>query len=876
MKIKRFSKLKTILGFVLLCVMLSQLMPVATAQNEYSGRNIEIAASIAGMNVSGQETVTRAEFARLLVMAMTGEVKTDGATYFQDVLKGDYAFGSISHLASMGIIKGDGVNFYPSKAITRSEAIKMAVMALGYQQPADEKGGYFGGYLMMAGQLQLLGGLSSGETFSGKDAMTLLYHTMHAEMLEITSISDDGFVSEVSQADFLAFYRRIYHFTGTVNATAYTGIGDYQATGRNALVIGDITVENVLPKYHTYIGRKVKVYYSISDDDRLQSVYIGSNEQNYEIYRAEAISDSLSAHTLTKIALNETDKYIKISPYADFIWNGRIHKSITPAELAFSDGYVELIDNGGENGADLVIINSIDYVRVSAVDENNDTIYGGVNQKYELNDAEYLILTDENGKELSLTEIAADDLLEVQISKDISNPILQITRIRNSFSGKISAVETDDNKYLVLEIDDKKYETTRAFNASSQAADVAVGKYGIYYLNSDGKIAAVKFTEESDMLYGYLLEAENSHGFATDGKLKIYTQENKCQIYEMTDKVAVNYSTSKQKETDVVNALMENGRAKQQMLRFGLNKDGQINKLFIATELNEYDGVTEFYHSKIADYAYSNGSKILYLLEEKATAFYVGTAVAYFNVLPISEKNPSRLTEDDIYVSYAPHLTENANSNYTVESIVYDFGYTKNAQCVFNYPKKSRTIVYDNNLILINEVRTALDEEGEEIPRFHGYKKSQRIIYEPSDYMKLYSPDKVAAVKPGDVYIATFDRVTFGQMEDVQKVYSAGTPWVTGELTNHTSTSLTYGKQSIIKGIAYDRDSEVLCLDLGGGDKQVFTTNYITNYYYYNASKGIYIPSAGYEIRTERETGAGSKVIVYSRYGVAYDIIILD
>lgn len=864
-------KTKKIFVFLLAAIMVLQIVPVSFA-NAYDEGKIEVSAAISGMDLSANETVTRAQFARILALSMTGEVYTEGSKYFEDVSYGDYAYGSISYLASMGIIAGDGVNFHPDKIISKNEALKMVVTALGYRHPAEEKGGYFSGYLAMATKLKLLDDCSNSATLTGKDAMMIMYNTMHADMLEVTSITQEGYVSEISDVDFLEYYRGIFKYTGIVNATAYAGIGGYSKTERNAIVVGNITLENTLPIHNTYIGRKVDAYYK--DSGNYEAVYIKSNEQSYEIYTAEEISDNPLDHSLTNLKLNENGANVKISQYADFILNGRLHASVRGEDLAFNDGYVELIDNGGESGADVVIINSIEYARVSATDDISSIIYGGPGQKYELSEAEFFTLTDENGKDIGIEELASDDILEVMESSDARDKILQIKRVRKSFSGKITSLGETKTGIKLIGVGDTEYKTTRAFTQTTEYTEAALGKYAIFYLNANDEIACVKYTDESDMLYGYLLEAENGSGISSEAKVKVYTQENKCEVFDLTDKVSVNYSSTKQKEEDVVTCLMEAGKAKQQMIKFSLNKNREINKIFVADELSEFDGSSEFYRSAQTTYKYSNSSKMLYVYAEKTTAFYVGDVVAYFNVLryPIGQLSSSgRLSEDDLYVSYAPHMVESGDCN----AIIYDYGYTKNARCLIVEPQ-SRTVVYDTNLVLVNDVKHTIDENGEDSIKIYGWKKSQKAIYEPSEYMKTSLPAMISTIKSGDIMIATFDRLEFGQLETVKKVFSKDDEWEVGHTHySNTPTSLAYGKQTVIRGTVFDRDEAVIVVDLGDG-KQTITTNYLTNYYFYDKEAEEYVPTAGSEIRTARDSGQGSRVVVYSRYGVAYDLIILD
>ncbi|WP_422447196.1 S-layer homology domain-containing protein [Thermoanaerobacterium sp. DL9XJH110] len=59
-------------------------------------------------------------------------------------VSGNFAEPEIRMLVAKGIVNGDGKNFFPQKAVTRAEFVKMLVVALGYGQDAEEIKNYPG------------------------------------------------------------------------------------------------------------------------------------------------------------------------------------------------------------------------------------------------------------------------------------------------------------------------------------------------------------------------------------------------------------------------------------------------------------------------------------------------------------------------------------------------------------------------------------------------------------------------------------------------------------------------------------------------------------------------------------------------------------
>ncbi len=68
-----------------------------------------------------ENSITRAEFAKILCLAFSINEK-DESISFDDVSEDKWYFEYIDILSSLGIIKGEGKNFYPDREITREEA----------------------------------------------------------------------------------------------------------------------------------------------------------------------------------------------------------------------------------------------------------------------------------------------------------------------------------------------------------------------------------------------------------------------------------------------------------------------------------------------------------------------------------------------------------------------------------------------------------------------------------------------------------------------------------------------------------------------------------------------------------------------------------
>lgn len=101
--------------------------------------------------------ITRAEFVKIICKTFLLETTGTIGDEFLDVSEDHWARDYIYTAKRMGIINGtSSTTFNPDDNITYEQAIKMVVASMGYNEEAEEKGGYPDGYIMVADELVLL------------------------------------------------------------------------------------------------------------------------------------------------------------------------------------------------------------------------------------------------------------------------------------------------------------------------------------------------------------------------------------------------------------------------------------------------------------------------------------------------------------------------------------------------------------------------------------------------------------------------------------------------------------------------------------------------------------------------------------------------
>ena len=140
--------------------------------------------------------ITRAEFAAVVCRALGAKVSGSAVTGFTDVAADHWASAYIAYCAGAGLVNGMGDGtFAPSANVTVEQAVKMLVVALGYEPMATAKGGYPTGYMVVANTNGITEGVAAAQTAAATRAIVsqLVYNA-----LDVPMMVQDGFGTQVS------------------------------------------------------------------------------------------------------------------------------------------------------------------------------------------------------------------------------------------------------------------------------------------------------------------------------------------------------------------------------------------------------------------------------------------------------------------------------------------------------------------------------------------------------------------------------------------------------------------------------------------------------------------------------------------------------
>lgn len=140
-------------------------------------------------NLNEDANISREEYLALILRASGREdaakEAADRETPFQDA-KGHWARGYVNVAAQNGIVNGiTETEFGIGTMVTFNQAVKMAVVMVGYRTVAEEKGGYPEGYIVVANEIGITDRAVAKETpLTRAEASNIIYFAMQTGVLQ--------------------------------------------------------------------------------------------------------------------------------------------------------------------------------------------------------------------------------------------------------------------------------------------------------------------------------------------------------------------------------------------------------------------------------------------------------------------------------------------------------------------------------------------------------------------------------------------------------------------------------------------------------------------------------------------------------------------
>ncbi len=560
------------------------------------------------------DALTRAQMAAIVARILQVEGLNVGSKSFSDVSEDHWAYGVITILSDMDILNGMGDGtFMPDKDVNCFEALKMIVTVLGYEQFAQELGGYPSGYSIQAGKMGLLKGVSAEEgTITRGDVATILYNALSVKPL------GGYFMQNYSAAtytlyDILTENKELVRFTGILTETANASLTATEPALKDGYVMVGGTRLKTKTAMDAYLGYELIVYAQVDGDGKPVEIKNFMVTANTTITEADAENVTWSGDTATVEDADGKEDEVDVIGGVPTLYNGRLTSVPAGSRDIFYGSYT-FIDNNGDSVADVLrideaqsfIVDKVNAEKLTVYFKNNATLNG--KRAVVLDDSideKTVTILDAEGNTVPVSDIESGDGIAIFVSSD-SNFVKAVIS-KESVSGKITATSTqgiwiDDVEYQVAKKPDGSDNFTAKIGENATYAldcfgkvigssDVVVGNYQYAYAIDAGRIGGIDKTLFLQTISGTEPRKEVTISGDTE-KVTYYFQNETVKVYECAESLI--YHNKSEEVIDPENPVIIRGtrvksidldltQLSRCIIAFRTNADGKI------VELHTYD-----------------------------------------------------------------------------------------------------------------------------------------------------------------------------------------------------------------------------------------------------------------------------------------------
>ena len=477
--------------------------------------------------------VTRFEGAETVLAMLAAKTDSlEAKSKFFDVRDYTYESAVTSAVSSYGIMVGIDGSFVPEKILTFNEAVKILMVTLGYRDYSEARGGYPEGYKAAAKDIGLLKNVEIGN----EDGITqdsfyrMVYNAARIPVLEIVSFNNgNANYSNDTAKTFLEKYHNIFYVEGKITGNSKTELGSSAPVrAETAVKLGDQVYSEGNSGAGRYIGYRVGVYVKQYEEDAVVLwAYPLRKCTAVKIQAGDMLPFEKSAEALyTEIGSKK--KTYRISAVADVIYNGKYVAHPEPFNLNPQNGYIELIDDNGDEIYDCLHIYDYITYRVNSIDRDNEIIFDKYMQKpirFAAEDSQ--ISVEKNGSISDFQEIQTGDVLLVASDKislldgyryiGEDAEIFDIIILDREVTGQAERVHSADDGTTVT-VNGDVYTVSAEIDLLSQLGKMNQIKAGMKYrfpLSPDNEIMDCRLCDVE--LYGYfcsdvdLIEEEDKY-----------------------------------------------------------------------------------------------------------------------------------------------------------------------------------------------------------------------------------------------------------------------------------------------------------------------------------------------------------------------------
>ena len=790
-----------------------------SAQTVQTADNISEVGLLKTLGILDKETddinsgMTREDFAVSVSRMLNIHTDESAVRYFSDVEQSGYAVSAINALVEREIVSLSSDNrFRPMEYVTKQEAIKMLICALGYGEYAEITGGFPNGYTSLAVKLDMTDGVNLSGEFTKKDAYIMMYNALHTNIYTADSIDIYGNVVYSQDSETLmGEYHNVYRYEGTVTAVYGQNMNTSGMPGKNGISIDGVLYEkDETLEVDAFFGSLCKVWFLGNPNEDIGSV-IYLTEKNHVAETVVIKPDLYKDYTgdVIRYYVSETSSRAKKIDLksANFVYNGTPLLSDYESTLEnINKGSITIKDSNGDDDYDLVIIE--DYRNFVVGSVNDDTIYNKMNagESISFDDYETKCVYMAAGGDLDYSEIIVGNVLSIAESKD--QEALKVIVSTTEVSGKASSVSRDEEELSVI-IDGNEYIFDESYY-KSLISENGVLKYNLqmssYYYKLDhfNNICWID-ADSSGMKVGYILHVWQEEPQLEDMPIyvKIFTSSNACEKYECIENVRVD-GVRKKKYSEFVTALPKHdslGGITPQVIRYSINEEGKVTAIdtsnFVFGSESEESSMIARYEKPKTMWYNSGRLGVATYIDANTPVFYIPTGIA-------------RPREDDIYCGPYSFIMV-TDEKYTCNA--YRFGSlnmsTGAVVCEYEFSDLPLNRNNGAKAVMFDSVSTGVNSDDDIVQFVTGYSAGAKVELEVPEDISLVGLERGDIVRfYYDINGKISDNIKTGlpSMEIICKrsdIYENNSPGWTANTkypnlySDQTSAELNYYRASI-------------------------------------------------------------------------------
>ena len=775
--------------------------------------------------VQYMQTLSRAEFAVYLANAFgIDSAQKNANRYYIDVPMDHWALNSINFLYERGILTmNDSHTFLPDEIVTKDEAYKMVIEAVGYGEYAENKGGFPAGYRWVAERIDILEGISNAETLNVADTAILLANMLVTPMLEGFEYTEDS-VSYTNEntANILEVYHNIYVIDAQV-----TGVPGISFAGVEIpvgkMMLGNEFYDYSISNLYDYIGYQVRAYCKRTDrsgnggdivllEDRGKTKKIAIAKENFINF------DPIGYEI--KYWEGDRQRSVSVTKGINVLKNGMASNNNISNVFNINKGRIEILDTDDNNVFDCALIWEYRNILVSYVDVERETIYDkqhtGMPLEYGLSKKDVLRIFDEKGKPASAGDIKANTLLTIYESANYLEIHICPVGKEQTISGYTASGANGPQATLTDAAGNKQAASFDVDYFAANSAQIAVGMTGVFYYDLYGKIAYIDKNRKDNIKFGFIMGYREEGTFGATVQLKLLTEANTHTVLECNNKVEIDGAV---KDTNAkIYAALRLGEPNisGQAIAYKQNSEGKI----IAIDTVATGG-------SLQQTTTGNKERFSYTSKSFGALTVINADTVCFGI----PENLASATDEDYFILPIDWFEEGEESakkyTFTAYKMDKDSGYEDILVCERRAEQDNKEI---KSMFIVEEIYEVLNEEGFSVECVEGYTNGIQYTYKVREGVSLAKK----GIEKGDILYLKLD--PRGDIGDCTSLYDYNQKKLLGTWNNNEYNNLSFNNSNYVAhGEVLSTRDGVLKIDRG-------MKNQVTNEYEYDGVADLVAP----------------------------------